>query len=96
MSAFGPTGRKPIESRSLFTVVAGSVRLAALTFRAVRSTYPPPAAGPLIADIRRGFEIPEQSSPHAGSTFRRGLGVNRSVRILAFHILVRLTTDTDI
>jgi hypothetical protein len=28
----------------------------------------------LNADIRRGFEIPEQSSPHAGSTFKRGLG----------------------
>jgi hypothetical protein len=47
---------------------------AALTFRPVRSTYAPPAAGPLNADIRRGFEIPEQSSPLAGSTFKRGLG----------------------
>jgi hypothetical protein len=28
----------------------------------------------LISDIRRGFEIPEQSSPLAGSTFKRGLG----------------------
>jgi hypothetical protein len=84
MSAFGPTGRKAIESRSLFTVVAGSVRLAALTFRAVRSTYPPPAAGPLDADIRRGFEIPEQSSPHAGSTFRRGLGVTGLFGFLRF------------
>jgi preprotein translocase subunit SecE len=25
-------------------------------------------------DIRRGFEIPEQSSPFAGSSFERGLG----------------------
>jgi hypothetical protein len=28
----------------------------------------------LNTDIRRGFEIPEQSSPRAGSTFKRGLG----------------------
>jgi preprotein translocase subunit SecE len=27
-----------------------------------------------MTDIRRGFEIPEQSSPLAGSSFRRGLG----------------------
>jgi len=26
-----------------------------LTFAPLRSTYPPPAAGPLDADIRRGF-----------------------------------------
>jgi preprotein translocase SecE subunit len=27
-----------------------------------------------LADIRRGFEFPEQSSPLGGSSFRRGLG----------------------
>jgi preprotein translocase subunit SecE len=29
-----------------------------LTFCPTGSRYPPPAAGPLAADIRRGFEIP--------------------------------------
>jgi hypothetical protein len=45
-----------------------------LTFSAARSTYPPPAAGPLKTDIRRGFEIPEQSSPLAGSSFKKRAG----------------------
>jgi len=45
-----------------------------LTFGTVRSTYRAPAAGPLVADIRRGFESPEQKSLLVGSSFERGLG----------------------
>ena len=48
-----------------------------LTFVPIRSIYPALAAGPLDADFRRGFEIPEQSSPVSGSSFRRGLGQRR-------------------
>jgi hypothetical protein len=33
-----------------------------LTFGGPGSRYPAPAAGPFCADIRRGFESPEQSS----------------------------------
>jgi hypothetical protein len=40
-----------------------------LTFGPIRSRYPALAAGPLDADFRRGFEIPEQSSPVSGSSF---------------------------
>jgi len=40
-----------------------------LTFGPIRSIYPALAAGPLNADFRRGFEIPEQSSPVSGSSF---------------------------
>jgi hypothetical protein len=40
-----------------------------LTFDRIRSIYPALAAGPLNADFRRGFEIPEQSSPVSGSSF---------------------------
>jgi preprotein translocase SecE subunit len=49
----------------------------------------------LNADIRRGFEIPEQSSPLAGSTFKRGLGVSGLFGFLVKPNLVRLTTDAD-
>jgi len=40
-----------------------------LTFGPIRSRYRALAAGPLDADLRRGFEIPEQSSPVSGSSF---------------------------
>ncbi|WP_298258068.1 hypothetical protein [Bradyrhizobium sp.] len=69
----------------------------ALTFDPFRSTYRPPAAGPLIADIRRGFKTPEQSSPHVGSTFKERAGRKRAVRIpYSSTVLARLTTDADI
>jgi preprotein translocase subunit SecE len=62
-----------------------------LTFGLVRSRYPAPAAGPPKADFRRGFKIPEQSSPDSGSSFRRGLGHRRLFGSLKFFL--RLTTD---
>jgi hypothetical protein len=91
-----------VEFGALFSDRAGSAgmgrRAAALTFRPLRSTYPPPAAGPLITDIRRGFEIPEQSSPLAGSTFKRGLGLSGLFGFLnnkLFSRLRRMRTFND-
>jgi hypothetical protein len=52
-------GQGGLPARALYT----------LTFGRIRSRYPALAAGPLDADLRRGFEIPEQSSPVSGSSF---------------------------
>jgi len=46
-----------------------ALSLPILTFGPIRSRYRALAAGPLDADLRRGFEIPEQSSPVSGSSF---------------------------
>jgi preprotein translocase subunit SecE len=56
-----------------------------LTFGRIRSIYAPLAAGPLDADLRRGFEIPEQSSPVFRLILRdRGLGQRRLFGSLKF------------
>jgi preprotein translocase subunit SecE len=46
-----------------------------------------------LTDIRRGFEIPEQSSPLVGSSFKRGLGARGLFGFLKPTIVV--TTDAD-
>src|SRR3954453_16784474 len=45
-----------------------------LTFCPAGSRYPPPAAGPLNADIRRGFEFHRTMEPAWRSSFERGPG----------------------
>jgi len=65
------SGPSPVEA------VLPTPALAILTFGPIRSRYRALAAGPLDADLRRGFEIPEQSSPVSGSSFKRGLGQRR-------------------
>src|SRR3974390_1549889 len=64
-----------------------------LTFGTVRSTYRAPAAGPLVADIRRGFEIPRTKEPACRLILRERAGQKRAVRIPGN--LNRLTTDAD-
>jgi preprotein translocase subunit SecE len=65
-----------------------------LTFGLIRSIYPALAAGPLKADFRRGFEIPEQSSPVSRLILRdRGLGQRRLFGSLKFIRVCRRTLD---
>src|SRR6476659_9085586 len=61
------------------------------TFCPPGSRYPPPAAGPLNADIRRGFEFPRTIEPAWRSSFERGLGAKRLFGFALNHN--RLTKD---
>jgi preprotein translocase SecE subunit len=58
---------------------------AVLTFATVRSTYPPPAAGPLNADIRRGFKSPNNRARVPAQPSKRGLGVRGLFGFLKFN-----------
>src|SRR5438132_12268946 len=62
-----------------------------LTFCPSGSRYPPPAAGPPSADIRRGFEFPRTIEPAWRSSFERGLGARGLVGFALNHN--RLTKD---
>jgi hypothetical protein len=53
-----------------------------LTFWQSGSRYPSTCCRPVVKmDFRRGFKIPEQSSPLAGSSLKTRVGLKRAVRI---------------